>query len=74
MGKSSDSKPTLLGRVTEKFMSLDMYGESLTFTINGSNTYPSIYGALISLAIFALVLPYGAHKFKTMWNFDDTTY
>ena len=74
MGKKHTKKPTLLSSVADKFMSLDMFGETLTFTIDSADTYPSLCGTIVSLAIFALVLPYGAHKFTTMWEYGDTSH
>ena len=62
MGK----KPTLLSKVADKIMSIDLYGESTAFTVNGSASYPSFCGTIMSLIVFLVVLPYGINKYTIM--------
>ena len=51
-----------------------MFGESLQFKVGGNDSFKSIIGALVSLAIFATVLPYGVNKFIILYQKNDTSY
>ena len=55
-------------------MQMDKYGEEVSFTINGYSKYPSIFGMMISIAIFATVLRYGLAKYMTMEEYGDTIF
>ena len=67
-------KRTLLSRIGEKVMQIDKYGESASFTIAGRSSYPSVYGTIISMLIFTVVIPYGFNKFIVMKNYEDTNF
>ena len=55
-------------------MSIDKYSESPSFSIQGGSGYPSICGALVSLIVLAVVIPYGSNKFFIMRDYKDTTF
>ena len=61
-------------KIVNKFKHIDRFGEQVQFKVNGSDTYKSVFGALISLGIFATVGAYGINKFFIMKARGDTTY
>ena len=56
------------------FLQTDGFGESVNFTINGQDSYPSIFGTLLTLAIATTVTIYSANKFIIMLGREDTTF
>ena len=51
---------------------LDLFGESVGFTIDGEGTQKSCLGLLLSLCIFATVIPYAYKKSITLVTYGDT--
>ena len=64
--------PTNTRNLGRKVLRVDIFGETVGFSIDGSNSRRSILGALLSLAIFATVMTYATKKFGVMINRDDT--
>ena len=48
------------------FKMADLFGEKVSFKIANRRTFPSVFGTLVSLAIFAFMLMYGLQKFTVM--------
>ena len=55
-------------------MSIDKYGETKSFMIAGNDTYPSVFGTLITLIIFIVIVPFGFNKFIIMRDREDTNF
>ena len=55
-------------------MSIDKFGESPTFKVAGRDTYPSTIGAVLTLVILGVVIPFGFNKFIIMRDRDDTNF
>ena len=45
----------------------------MEFTVDGEGSRKSYLGFLLSLVIFATVLPYSYDKYNTLINYGDTT-
>lgn len=71
MGKSSKSSPSSF---VSKIMQLDLFGETTGFTIEGSKQYPSIFGTVLSLMIFTLVIIYGQNKVTVFYKKGDNSF
>ena len=55
-------------------MSIDKFGETPTFTVNGRDTYSSLIGMVLTLVILGVVIPFGFNKFIIMREYDDTNF
>ena len=51
-------KRTAFKGILDKIMYVDLFGESIGFQIEGSSSYPSVCGTVLSLFIFAFVVIY----------------
>ena len=49
-------------RLTENFKSIDMFGQSISFTWNGEEEYKTPYGAFVSAVIILTLLAYTGYK------------
>ena len=65
-------KNSIRNNFLQVFLKTDLFGEKAEISVDGSSTYPSFMGALISLAIIGLTLSYGSKKFAVMISYDDT--
>ena len=74
MPKQGGKKGSFLSEVSRKLMSIDKYGETKSFSIAGNNTYPSVFGTLITLIIFVVIVPFGFNKFIIMRDREDTNF
>lgn len=54
--------------------SLDLFGQTVAFEINGAGTLTSCSGACISLMILIVVSSFAVNRFQTMYDFEDTTH
>ena len=68
------SKGNSISRVTGAFKSLDMFGESINFLIDGSSTMNSFAGAFYSLFIIVITLFFAVTQIQVMNAFADTSY
>ena len=48
------------------FKMADLFGETVSFKIKDRERFPSVFGTLVSLTIFAFMLMYGLKKFTVM--------
>ena len=62
-----------LQRLRSTLLKLDIFGEPVEFTVDGEGSRKSCLGLLLSLVIFATVLPYSFDKYKILINYGDTT-
>ena len=53
---------------------LDLFGESINFTINGSSTHKGFCGAFVSMIILIIVASYAFDHFLIMWRYGDTSF
>ena len=61
-------------RVSNTLMSIDLFGETATFQIEGKSKYNSFCGTVLSFGIFVTILAYGINKFNVMMNHGDTAH
>ena len=61
-------------KIQSVFLSLDLFSESIQFSINGKRAHRSILGSIFSLGIFATVLAFGINKFKVSLSYQDTLF
>lgn len=57
------NKKSLRKRVARILRKGDIFGEQVKFTVDGNETYTSIYGTIVSLVIFSILLIYSVNKF-----------
>ena len=60
-----------LKRLSHMLLKLDIFGEQVVFTVDGEGSQKSYLGLIISLCIFATILPYSYNKFDTLRTYDD---
>ena len=63
---------TKLTKIGRSLLKMDLFGESIGFKIDGEESRRSILGLMLSLGIFATILPYAVKKWQVMINYDDT--
>ena len=68
------NKQSLRKRVARILRKGDIFGDQVKFTVDGNETYTSVYGTLVSLVIFAILLPYTVKKFGVMLEREDTRF
>ena len=56
------------------FLQLDLYGQGLSFRVNGHDSFKTMFGAALSLLVTILVIAYGASKYTILVNRGDTTH
>ena len=56
------------------FKMADRFGETMSFTVADRKSFPSVFGTLVSLTIFAYMLMYGFKKFTVMQTYSDTKF
>ena len=72
MPKNSPTDGSLLSKLGRKFMSIDKFAERPGFSVDGSDTYPSLKGTLLTILVIAVVIPFGFNKFLIMRDREDT--
>ena len=60
--------------ITNLFKSLDMFGSSVTFNIDGQETVKSYIGSFLSFVLISVTIMYAFTRYQVMINFDDTNY
>ena len=53
---------------------VDRFGETINFQINGRPTFTSWPGTIITLIIYILTFIYAQQKFVMMLNYEDTNF
>ena len=56
------------------FKSIDIFATDVSFKENGSESFGSIFGSLISLIFMLIAALYGINKFTIMINYEDTNF
>ena len=69
---SSKSKSS--NKLGEAIKSFDLFGEGVTFEIEGRSTKTSYLGSLISLVIIVITTSYAFTRFNIMREYNDTSY
>ena len=64
MAKKTRTKANLFDRL----LSLDMFGSSINFTINGKQTYDTWCGAIFTVIIMAIVVCYSQFRIREFFN------
>ena len=72
MAKKDNSKVTK--SFLDTFKMADRFGEKLSFKIADQTSFPSVFGTLVSLTMFACMLMYGLKKFTVMQTYSDTKF
>ena len=73
MGKKKE-KFSASKAIYSKFLWLDMFGEPASLEIDGETSFNTFLGALLSIVILIIVVPYGKRKYEIMQEFNDTTF
>ena len=60
-------------RLHSTLLKLDQFGEPVEFTVDGDGSRKSFFGLLLSLVIFATVIPYSIDKYRTLVEYGDTS-
>ena len=66
----SPKRETLPQKVARSFMQADNFGQSRTFTINGSDKYHSVPGACITILMKLLIFLFCIQRLIMLWNRD----
>ena len=59
----------LTRKIENTMLKLDLFGESVKFSIDGEDSHKSILGSIVSLGIFATILAFGTKKFINCINY-----
>jgi len=73
--KKNSKRKTLLGKVKKAAASVkqvDMFGQSVSFSIDGEEKTTSWLGALVSIVIASVTLAFGSTKFRALRRKTDT--
>ena len=68
------SKSRFLSQPAKLFSSIDIFGETASFDIQGRSSVKGVFGALLSLAIGIVILSYGVNKFMVLQAYGGTDY
>ena len=60
--------------VTSLFKRLDVYGQQLSFTIDGEERYQTVLGAVLSICVLVLVLIQFSQKLEILVYKEDTNH
>ena len=74
MVKTFRGASTLQSRAGRLFTQIDIFGEKVEFDIKGASTVNSIFGAILTLVIAAIIAAYGTNKFTVMQAREGTDY
>lgn len=61
-------------KLQQSIKSVDMFGETITFEIDGHATKKSFLGSFISAAIIVITFSYAFTRFEVMRGYADTRY
>ena len=65
-----------MGKVTKKIrdtiFTLDLFGQTIGFRIDGKSSYKSVQGFVLSVGILVTVFIFGANKFLKCFDYQDT--
>ena len=67
-------RQTLLKKAYNGFLQIDLFGETVGFSIDGQDTYKSILGAILSFFMASACLAYFIDNYISMIQFGQTTY
>ena len=56
------------------FAQFDIFGEKVEFDIKGASSVKSVFGAILTLAIAAIIVAYGMNKFTVMQAREGTDF
>ena len=71
-GNNRKKASNAFARLGPYVRSIDSFGQSTGLEIDGSSTFNSIGGALITLVIFAITISYSVRQFMVMLEYGDT--
>ena len=60
--------------ILDTFKQIDMFGEGVGFQFEGSSTYKTLFGAILSWSVFGLIILYAHQKLTDMFERTDTNY
>ena len=61
-------------KLTKVLQSVDIYGESIKFQIEGNDTFNSKKGGIVTMLVVFTLLVYASLKFRILHNLEDTNY
>ena len=53
---------------------IDYFQKDISFRESGGDSFGSVFGAFMSLIVWAIVVLYGFNRFIIMRNYEDTNY
>ena len=65
---------TSFSSLTKKVKSIDMFGSSIGFKINGQEQFKTFCGSCVTVLIIFTALFYSSNKYTNLWNRLDTKY
>ena len=63
---------SFLKKIANVQKSIDIFGERVSFNIDGAESHKSFFGAFVTIIISLIVLSYGLDKFILMTEYRDT--
>ena len=61
-------------KLGKKLLYFELFGEQVSFNIDGQKSHRSVIGLIMSLIIFIVVCNFGRKKFDVMIKKEDTRY
>ena len=58
----------------KSFMSIDQFGQPISFALDGHTRFPSVCGVILTLITSIIVISYGITKSIAMINYTDSNY
>ncbi len=59
-------------KMRSKLKGFDVYGEQISLTYQGDDTYKTVPGASVSIVVFAVILAYAAYRSLILFTLEDT--
>ena len=61
-------------KIGDAFKSFDMYGKTIGFTMQGSGSYKTYFGALVTSFVFIMCFAYSGFKLDALYKHSDVTH
>ena len=69
-----ETKANSQNKLLDKLLKIDMFGESPSFKVKQSESYPSVCGTLLSAIIIVITLAYTIEKSSQLWQYGETQF
>lgn len=61
------------GKLTKRFKKVDIYGEKISLTYQGNETFRTTPGASVSIVVIGVILAYAIYRAFILVSLSDTT-